>query len=98
MLAGKATADAQPSLERISRPPLLGKVRYIGCSNYFPPIHLQPFYMKDHGFKRGDFPITERVADPHRHVASTPLLDDAERDALKRSADAVREVVAVLST
>ena len=30
VLAGKATADAQPSLERISRPPLLGKVRYIG--------------------------------------------------------------------
>ena len=36
---------------------------HIGCSNYFPPIHLQPFYMKDHGFKRGDFPITEHVAD-----------------------------------
>jgi perosamine synthetase len=36
---------------------------HIGCSNYFPPIHLQPFYMQDHGFKRGDFPITEHVAD-----------------------------------
>jgi perosamine synthetase len=36
---------------------------HVGCSNYFPPIHLQPFYVKDHGFKRGDFPITERVAD-----------------------------------
>ena len=36
---------------------------HIGCSNYFPPIHLQPFYMKDHGLKRGDFPITEYVAD-----------------------------------
>jgi perosamine synthetase len=36
---------------------------HIGCSNYFPPIHLQPFYVKDHGFKRGDFPVTERVAD-----------------------------------
>ncbi len=36
---------------------------HIGCSNYFPPIHLQPFYVKDHGFKPGDFPVTERVAD-----------------------------------
>jgi perosamine synthetase len=36
---------------------------HIGCSNYFPPIHLQPFYQKDHGYKRGDFPITEYVAD-----------------------------------
>jgi len=30
VLAGKATADARPWLERISRPPLLGKVRHIG--------------------------------------------------------------------
>jgi perosamine synthetase len=36
---------------------------HIGCSNYFPPIHLQPFYMADHGFKAGDFPVTEYVAD-----------------------------------
>lgn len=44
---------------------ILGYLRnhHIGCSNYFPPIHLQPFYVKDHGFKRGDFPITEHVAD-----------------------------------
>jgi len=39
------------------------KNHHIGCSNYFPPIHLQPFYVKDHGFKRGDFPMTEYVAD-----------------------------------
>jgi perosamine synthetase len=39
------------------------KNHHIGCSNYFPPIHLQPFYMKEHGFKRGDFPMTEHVAD-----------------------------------
>jgi perosamine synthetase len=39
------------------------RTHHIGCSNYFPPIHLQPFYMQDHGTQRGDFPITERVAD-----------------------------------
>ena len=36
---------------------------HIGCSNYFPPIHLQPFYAEEYGYKRGDFPITEYVAD-----------------------------------
>jgi perosamine synthetase len=35
----------------------------IGCSNYFSPIHLQPFYRERFGYRRGDFPITERVAD-----------------------------------
>lgn len=36
--------------------------RGIGCSNYFAPIHLQPFYMEQFGYKEGDFPICERVA------------------------------------
>ena len=36
--------------------------RGIGCSNYFAPIHLQPFYVERFGFKPGDFPICEHVA------------------------------------
>lgn len=34
----------------------------IASSDYFSPIHLQPFYRKMFGFKKGDFPITEHVA------------------------------------
>lgn len=34
----------------------------IGCSNYFAPIHLQPFYQEQFGLREGDFPICERVA------------------------------------
>jgi len=34
----------------------------IGCSNYFPPIHLQAFYAERFGYRPGDFPITERIA------------------------------------
>ena len=37
------------------------KARGIGCSNYFSPIHLQPFY-RELGYKEGDFPITEQIA------------------------------------
>jgi perosamine synthetase len=36
--------------------------RGIGCSNYFPPIHLQPFYKKTFGYREGDFPVTESVS------------------------------------
>lgn len=36
--------------------------RGIACSNYFSPIHLQPFYRDDHGYKPGDFPVTEALA------------------------------------
>ena len=35
----------------------------IGCSNYFTPIHLQPFIQEMLGYKQGDFPITERIAE-----------------------------------
>ncbi|MCY2927487.1 MAG: DegT/DnrJ/EryC1/StrS family aminotransferase [Planctomycetota bacterium] len=34
----------------------------IGCGNYFVPIHLQSYVMDMLGTKRGDFPITERIA------------------------------------
>ncbi|HUU91776.1 MAG TPA: DegT/DnrJ/EryC1/StrS family aminotransferase [Phycisphaerae bacterium] len=33
----------------------------IGCSNYFTPVHLQPFYA-DLGYRPGDFPVCEKVA------------------------------------
>jgi perosamine synthetase len=29
---------------------------------YFTPIHLQPFYRDQFGFREGDYPITERMA------------------------------------
>jgi perosamine synthetase len=34
----------------------------IGCGNYFPPIHLQPYMARQFGFKRGDFPVTEYIS------------------------------------
>ncbi len=30
---------------------------------YFTPIHLQPFYRKNFGYQRGDFPVTEYLGD-----------------------------------
>jgi len=35
--------------------------RGISAKNYFPPIHLEPFYVNMFGFKEGDFPVTEKV-------------------------------------
>lgn len=36
--------------------------RGIGCSNYFSPIHLQPYYRKMVSSREGDFPVTEAIA------------------------------------
>jgi len=35
----------------------------VQCKPYFTPIHLQPFYKKMFGYRRGDFPITEDVTE-----------------------------------
>ncbi|MEM0915690.1 MAG: DegT/DnrJ/EryC1/StrS family aminotransferase [Planctomycetota bacterium] len=34
----------------------------VGASNYFPCIHLQPFYRREFGYKPGDFPIAESIS------------------------------------
>jgi perosamine synthetase len=34
----------------------------IGCSNYFPPIHLQPYMVERYGYADGDFPVCEYVS------------------------------------
>ncbi len=54
--------------------------RGIGCNNYFAPIHLQPFYVEKYGYKRGDFPVTERVADRTIALPFHPNLTEAEVD------------------
>lgn len=38
------------------------KARGINCRDYFPPIHLEPFYVKTFGYKKGSFPLTEKVS------------------------------------
>lgn len=34
----------------------------VGCNNYFPPIHLQPYVRQQLGHGDGSFPVTEYVA------------------------------------
>lgn len=35
----------------------------VGAANYFPCIHLQPFYREQHGFEKGDFPVAESISE-----------------------------------
>ena len=67
---------------REDRDALLERLRAkgIACSNYFTPIHLQPFYRKMFGYKEGDFPVTEAVSErtvalPFFNALSEPQVD-----------------------
>jgi perosamine synthetase len=64
--------------------------RQIASRAYFAPIHLQPVYQKRFGFRKGDFPIAERVAAStlalpfHANLSSSDI--EAVVDALQSAA------------
>jgi perosamine synthetase len=54
--------------------------RGIQVSNYFPPVHLQPFMVKQFGFKKGDFPVTESVCE---RTIALPFHNNLSADEVK---------------
>ena len=52
----------------------------IPCRPYFTPIHLQPFYSKQFGYQRGDFPITEYLGDVSLALPFSGVLQASEVD------------------
>jgi perosamine synthetase len=54
----------------------------IGCSNYFTPIHLQPFYREQLGYKPGDFPIAEALSARTIALPFHTHLSEADVDAV----------------
>ena len=52
----------------------------VGCRPYFTPIHLQPFYREQFGYKEGDFPETERAGRTCLAIPFHNNLTDVEVD------------------
>jgi perosamine synthetase len=50
----------------------------IGVANYFPCIHLQPFYREQFGFKKGDYPIAESISERTIALPFFNQLDDMQ--------------------
>ena len=49
----------------------------IQVSNYFPPVHLQPFIAERFGYSEGDFPVTESVC---KRTIALPFHNNLSRD------------------
>ena len=47
---------------------------------YFVPIHLQPYYRKLFGYKRGDFPITEYLGDVSLALPFSSVMRESDVD------------------
>ncbi|HEV2294264.1 MAG TPA: DegT/DnrJ/EryC1/StrS family aminotransferase [Tepidisphaeraceae bacterium] len=62
----------------------------IGCNNYFPPIHLQPYMMEATGHKPGDFPVTEYVS---ARTLALPFFTRMTRNQVDRVCDVVEKTL-----
>ena len=66
--------------------------RGIGCSNYFTPIHLQPFYVKMLGFRQ-DFPLTEYVSE---RTIALPFYNNLSEKEIDFVVQSLKEIVSNL--
>jgi dTDP-4-amino-4,6-dideoxygalactose transaminase len=66
----------------ISRDELRDRLRARGiCTSvHFPALHLQPYYSERFAFRRGMFPVAEKVADQTVSLPFSPALTDADID------------------
>jgi dTDP-4-amino-4,6-dideoxygalactose transaminase len=65
-------------------------VRGIPSRPYFPPIHLQPFYRADYGFRPGQFPITEAAGET---CLALPFFGTMSEDAVDTVCGALGEAL-----
>jgi perosamine synthetase len=62
----------------------------IQVSNYFTPVHLQPFMVERFGYKPGDFPVTEFVAD---RTIALPFYNNLSRQEVVTVCNELRRAV-----
>jgi perosamine synthetase len=62
----------------------------IQVSNYFSPVHLQPFMVEQFGYKPGDFPITESIAD---RTIALPFYNNLTKAEIATVCDELRRAV-----
>ena len=67
--------------------------RGIQTSNYFPCIHLQPFYRKMFGYKLGDFPIAESVS---QRTIALPFYNNLKEKEIDYVVKNLKEIVTKL--
>ena len=65
------------------------RAQHIGCSDYFAPIHLQPFYREQFGYSEGDFPKCEHVAARTMALPFHPKLTEDQVDEVCRELQAL---------
>ena len=64
----------------------------INLQVHYVPVHLQPFYQKNYGFKQGDFPVAERF---YRNELSLPIYPYLSKDDVEMVANSILEITSI---
>jgi len=62
----------------------------INLQVHYNPIHLQPYYRKNYGFKKGEFPVAERF---YRNEVSLPIYPNLSKDNVEMVANSILEII-----
>jgi perosamine synthetase len=62
----------------------------IACREYFPPIHLQPLYKNEFGYKKGDFPVAEKIGD---QSIALPFYNNLKEEDIEYITDKLKEAI-----
>jgi len=63
----------------------------IGCNDYFPCIHLQAFYRRMFGYKKGDFPIAESISE---RTIALPFYNNLQEGKIEYIVSALKKAIA----
>lgn len=66
----------------------------IQSHNYFPPIHLMPFYKKQFNYKKGDFPIVEKVS---QETLALPFYNNLKKEQINYIVQELKNLSAAIS-
>lgn len=64
---------------------LIMKEKNILLQVHYIPVHLQPFYRKNFGFKGGDFPVTEKFYEREVSIPIYPSLSELDLNYISKS-------------
>ncbi len=90
LVDGSGLADGS-TLARRDRILQAMRSQNIQVSNYFPPVHLQPFMAEQFSYKRGDFPVTEAVC---KTTIALPFHNNLTKDEVAIVCKTLKEVLA----
>jgi perosamine synthetase len=66
----------------------------VQVSNYFTPVHLQPFMVEQFGYKKGDFPVTDNTCE---RTIALPFYNNLSREDANTICDALRTALDKIS-